>query len=456
MRRKTRIWRCWTTWNSNDDRRGVPDGAPRRFYLRSEPRRQPNLRKARKQFYAGSLRHVDGGVCRLVYCEHVCKLNILGHSEGITMRSRIRRLGLTVFFVWLVLFVPPAAAFPSYATTVTLSGAVLTASNPYGKNGGVGSASDWDLYFDTSAAMPVLHMKNAQLNTLNGLHSLLWANGDLVVELNGTNELSYTGLTFSSVIGFACEGTVTFRDGSDAGTGQLIVSISNSYPIFEVFGVAAVGGIVVESGILSISVYHPMNATALFAEDSIEISGGHTALFAEGQSAGAIDCSVFKLSGGEVQTTVNGMGSGAYALRFGSAQFTGGNGLFSTVENGYGAVWITPGAGSFTHSGGYATFSGGDGAFYFVTAATVTPAVTGDILVSEFPSGLDSVRWNSSMDPLASRGGYASPYRFAAFLPAPGLTQTGDVSAPWVWAGVAGLTVLAAAGVYFFIRRKPK
>jgi LPXTG-motif cell wall-anchored protein len=299
-------------------------------------------------------------------------------------------------------------------------------------------------------------MNGALLFTLNGFSSFLWADGDLVIELTGTNVLTYSGSAYTSIFGLGCDGTLTIRDGSGLGTGQLTISITNSDFHYEVHGISAGGGIVMESGRLGVILYHPTRAFALQAVTGISIQGGQTSLIISSPTAYAMDCSVFSLSGGIVQTTVNGMGSDSCALRFNSAQFSGGYGLFSTVEAGVGAIWNQPDTGTFTYSGGQVIFSGGDGALTFITSNIITPAVTGYIFVSEYPSGLDPVLWDATMDPLANRTLYVSPYTYVALFPAAQLPHTGDTGTPWLWAGIAGLAVLIAAGAYLFIRRKRK
>ena len=299
-------------------------------------------------------------------------------------------------------------------------------------------------------------MNGALLFTLNGFSSLLWADGDLVVELTGTNVLTYSGSVYASIFGLGCDGTLTIRDGSGVGTGQLTISITNADSHFEVHGISAGGGIVLESGRLGVILYHPTRATALQADTGIGIQGGQASLIISSPTACAAECAVFSLSGGIVQTTVNGMGSDSCALRFDSAQFSGGYGLFSTVESGVGAIWNQPDTGSFTYTGGQVIFSGGDGALTFITSNIITPAVTGTISVSEYPSGLDPVLWNASMAPLANRTSYVSPFTYVAFFPAAQLPQTGDTGVPWLWAGIAGLALLIAAGAVLFIRRKRK
>ncbi|MFH1513387.1 MAG: LPXTG cell wall anchor domain-containing protein [Bacillota bacterium] len=372
------------------------------------------------------------------------------------MRNRIIGFGLAAVLLAL-LCAPMASAFPSYATSVIVYGATLTSLSPYWKNGGGGDASDWNLFFDTSTAAPTLKMKNAVLGTLNASRYLVQANGDIVVELDGNNVLTYNGTMPGAIVGLGSSGSILIRDGAGGGTGSLSIAIVHSWPSSNTIGISVYGDeLLIDSGIIDVSVYDSHQAVALYSFDNINVRGGNLAALAwgDGNLVCTIACYMFRQSGGTVASTVNGTDVETTALFFSKAQFTGGYGLFSAVEIGFGALWDTPFPGEFYFTGGHVVFSGGDCALRFNTDSLINPDVAGDVYVSEFPSGLDKFLWNSTMDPLAANNSVPAVYGYVEMIGLASVPQTGDESVPWVWFFSGLLAAVCAAGVFLVLRRR--
>lgn len=353
-----------------------------------------------------------------------------------------------------------SAALAANATSVTLNGAVLNSSNPYWKNGGGGSASDWNLFFDTSTSTPTLRMKNAVLNTLNPSNYVVLADGDIIVELYGINSLSYDGSVSGSPIGLGSYGSLLIKDGTGTGTGSLTITINHSHLSSSYFTCGILNfsnGIVIDSGIINIGLADSNKATGIFAVGGLYVRGGATTIAASSKNTFGIETDLFQLSGGIVSATVNGFGTDVNAILFDGFLATGGFGAFIAVENGIGGLWEDPTAGDFRFLGGHVIFSAGDTALQFYTNSTLTPYVYGKIYVSDYPSGFDKVLWNASMGPLA--GNFTDPFAFP-YVEMIGygiseLPKTGDVSNPWLWVGVGlGALLLVGAAIFWFRRRK--
>jgi LPXTG-motif cell wall-anchored protein len=372
------------------------------------------------------------------------------------MRKVKIRYRITILFLALLFCIPTAYAYPSDATEVIIDGATLTASNPYWKNGGGGDASDWNLFFDTSTSAPTLRMKNAVLNSLNPNRYIVQADGDIIVELIGDNDLSYSGSAGgTSIVGLGSMGSILIKDGTGNGTGALTINIDHSPSHFSSVGIFNIGNeLVIDSGNLDISVYDSGEAFALYSGQDILIRGGSTQAFSWANLAYTVFCEQFRLTGGSIMATANGGSFISNGLFVGSALFSGGYGEFSSVESGNGAEWVVGAESAFRFSGGHVIFSGGNSALSFLTGSELDPDVAGTVYVSEFPSGMDKMLWNSSMDSLASYSSYFSPYRFVEMIGTASLPRTGDVMNPWLWLGIGTLALALGAGALLILRRK--
>ncbi|MFH1513386.1 MAG: hypothetical protein ABIG45_08560 [Bacillota bacterium] len=331
----------------------------------------------------------------------------------------------------------------------------MTALNKYWKIGGGGDASDWNLFFDTSTPTPTLRMKNVVLNTLTSSRYLVQADGNIIIELYGINTLTYSGSIIGSVSGLGSGGSMLIKDGTGNGTGSLTIVINRSAGTGVTYGIWNNNDeLIIDSGILDVSVYNPTAAIAVYSREDIHIRGGYTTALAWSTLANTIYCHLFRQSGGTVASAVNGTVVETTALFFSKAQFTGGYGLFSAVEIGFGALWDTPLPGEFYFTGGHVVFSGGDGALRFNTDSLINPDVVGDVYVSEFPSGLDKFLWNSTMDPLAANNSVPAVYGYVEMIGLASVPQTGDASMPWVWFFSGLLAAVCCAGAFLVLRRR--
>ncbi|MFH1513385.1 MAG: hypothetical protein ABIG45_08555, partial [Bacillota bacterium] len=310
-------------------------------------------------------------------------------------RDWITRVRMAVFVLALLLCLTASVALAANATGVSVDGAILTALNPYWKNGGGGSASDWNLFFDTSTPTPTLKMKDAVLDTLNPQYYLVLPDGDVIVELYGNNSLTYTGATPGIPVGLGAYGSILIKDGTADKTGSLNVNIHHSSATGLSAGIMNVNGdITIDSATVNITVNDSLMALGIAALNDTYIYGGQTTVSVSGYEAYGITTELFQLSGGTIAITADGTGYGICALVFEDTLITGGYGEFKTVEDGFGALWRWASSGTFRVLGGHVIFSAGYSALIFHTNETLTPDVNGDILVSEYGSGIDKSIWN--------------------------------------------------------------
>ncbi len=363
----------------------------------------------------------------------------------------------TIFLAVFLICMSASAALAANATLAEVNGVTINASSPYWNNSGGGSSADWNAYLDTSTSPATLWLKNAVINTMNSYDELLYADGDLVLKLLGHSFLTYSGNTAISPAGIAVEGNLWIRDGTADGTGILNISIDNTLPALDSFGIITYNSLTIESGALDIFVDDSFGSFGLFAEfgESITIRGGTTDVYVSGAYTEGVSADLFSLSGGEITSTVDGLDPDSSALLFLDALITGGYGEFTNVNAGYGAVWAWADYGYFRVIDGHVIFSGEEYALFFDTDHILVPYVTDRIYVSTNASGAGKLVWNPALGILAGYDLDDSVYRYVEMigngLPA---MQTGDIYRPWLWAGISLIALLAAGSAFVWYKKR--
>ena len=369
--------------------------------------------------------------------------------------KRIRWISAVALFL---LCMSASAALAAGATYAEVNGVTINASSPYWNNSGGGSSADWNAYFDTSTSPATLWLKDAVITTMNSYDELLYADGDLVLKLLGHSFLEYSGDTAISPAGIAVKGNLWIRDGTADGTGILNISIDNTSPVFDSYGITTFNSLTIESGAIDIYVDDSFESYGLFAEyeKSIFIRGGTTDVYASGFYIEGVSADLFSLSGGKITSTADGVDPDSVALVFLDALITGGYGEFTSINQGYGAAWAWADFGYFRVIDGRVVFSGEDGALFFDTDRILTPHVTDRIYASTNLSGAGKFIWDSTKGILAGYNLENSDYHYVEMIgngvPLP---ETGDESRPWLWigAGLAALLLGGAAAIWFRRRK---
>ena len=148
--------------------------------------------------------------------------------------TRIRRICRLLVFLFCM---SASAALAAGATLAEVNGVTIDASSPYWNNSGGGSSADWNAYLDTGTSPATLWLKDAVMNAMNSYDELLYADGDLVLKLLGHSFLAYSGNTAISPAGIAVEGNLWIQDGTADGSGILNISIDNTSPVMDSFGI---------------------------------------------------------------------------------------------------------------------------------------------------------------------------------------------------------------------------
>ena len=369
--------------------------------------------------------------------------------------KRIRWIFVVILFL---LCMSASAALAANATYAEINGVTIDASSPYWNNSGGCSSADWNAYFDTSTSPATLWLKDAVVNTINSYDELLYADGDLVLKLLGHSFLEYSGNTASSPAGVVVEGNLWIRDGTADGTGILNISIDNTSPAVDSYGIITLFSLTIESGTIDIFVDYSFESYGLYAEygEGIFIRGGTTDVYASGAYIEGISAYRFSLSGGEITSTADGVDPDSVALLFLDALITGGYGEFTNVNAGYGAVWVWADFGYFRVIDGRVVFSGEDGALFFDTNRILVPYVTDRIYASTDLSGAGKFIWDSTKGILAEYYLDTSDYHYVEMIGSGvPLPETGDESRPWLWV-VVGLAALLLGGAAVIWLKKHK
>ena len=361
--------------------------------------------------------------------------------------STLSAVILAVFFLWI-----PAAPCASAAggTDVWVNNVYLSTGSPYWKNGDLpASADDWNAYYDDSTS--TLTLKDAVITnayTAPSGAALIFADGPLHLVLTGASTLSRTETVSPTLNGVCALGALTV-----SGSGSLEIALSDPVALSTVSGLVSADTITVNAGSQSINIggRFTFGLSALFG---LVIAGGDTEIEANGSEQSIllyVDNGGFRMSGGTFWGAALSDVSAAGIASLGVV-FTGGEGEFYAQSAGFavGLFNLNP---VLYVSGGHFKFAGD-------TWALTAPISSSDPLdlrlnnvktyVSETADSFAKRLWTSEADGrLVTTIGNFSPFLYAEFQ-GTGITaapQTGDVSRPWLWAGIALLSLLGAAGL---------
>jgi hypothetical protein len=352
-----------------------------------------------------------------------------------------------------------SAALAADATSVYVGGDLLNAASPYWKNGGGGSASDWNVFFDTGTSVPTLRMNGASVTTVSGVGALLQINGDIQIELLGSNSLSASVTSYAYPAGILVDGDLTVTDATADHSGSLSIEIRHSYPSSYAYSdgiyVAGSGKFTMESGTVRITLDDTNIAYGVYASNGLYIHGGAIVVESTAPIAYAVPVDYFTMTGGSIEVTINATNSVSRALRFNEALITGGYGKFVSTGNGYAMRWTPTTTKMFRVIGGQMIFSSENDALFFVTDETLIPYASGGIMASPSGSGSGKFRWSDSMGVLASNNLQTSSYHYVELLGGGAtIPETGDASRPWLWVGVGLAGLLIAGGLLIWVLKR--
>ncbi len=369
--------------------------------------------------------------------------------------KRTRRFAtvfIVVTFLSLFLALPSASAAASevWVNNVKLDSSAYYLANGSGTATTTKPASGGYVYFNASAGTLTLY--NAQLNTphLQSYESLLFANGDLTIILTGTNTLQYTATSTSGTyMGIYVQGLLTVT-GSGSAAIQMNSTSTSGAVLYGIYS----HDMKIESGTLSAQVSGYGQVFGIDSYFDILITGGSITLNCEGVYAIAVlaQAGDFTMSGGSVTATSN-TEANAMGLSAGNLTLICGEGTFSgfgadNSEGGY----INANNGAFTVLGGHFIFKGSTSALRSGYSTYTTSLNNITTYVSASSSGSGKSLWKTAADGVLVKSPAAvSPFRYAEFIGPDCYAvppQTGDSSAPWLWAGMALFALLFAAEIF--------
>lgn len=359
------------------------------------------------------------------------------------MSKRTGRKLLVLVLAWFIsgCFGLPAAS-ANGGTEVWVNNVWLNSASPYWKNGNAtASADDWNAYFNAAAS--TLTLKNAIVNTPSdttvdaATQALVYVDGDITVVLEGDCVLSYAGAYGIKIAGIYASGTLTVTGGGSLS--MQITATANQ----NVMGFTGTNALTVEGGALDLLLTSSFATAAFVSGNTILFSGGSAVAVCDGLFARVFNVSggTLRITGGAVKGIARSTGQGnAIAVLATSAYLEGGQAfLIATAsEIAYGFL-----VGEFT-----LVVTGGD----FATSGTtnaVYPLTGGNLLLtgrsiygseSRTGSGLRLIlpgRSTMQTVPLSD----LSAYRYLWFTADAEIPRTGDGSMPWLWAGIALLTL---------------
>jgi len=361
--------------------------------------------------------------------------------------------------VLFLLFMASSQALAANATEVMVENIILDGLTPgqiYWKNDGSGgTANDYNVFFDLSTAMPTLRLKDAEINELSFINSMLATNGDIILEFTGSNLITYAGTDAADILGIYVRGELMIIDATTYGTGSLTIDITHGADNEMTDAVyAESGSITVESGTINVSVYDGSRACGLYADHDININGGKTTVSVTSDAArGLYAYDLFSMSGGAVVASITADEWDSAALAAHNILVTGGSGKFSASGAAVGGFWEIADTGEFRVTGGRIIFTSKIEALLFDTNNTLTPDVSEEILVSTYNSGDGKTAWNSSMGPLAGSY-YDYPDYLYVELTGTLIPLTGDAARPWLWLFIGFAALLAGGGAGLLLRKK--
>ncbi|MBN1776845.1 MAG: LPXTG cell wall anchor domain-containing protein [Clostridiales bacterium] len=378
------------------------------------------------------------------------------------MRKRVRKVAAFVLVALLLLLLALPSASAAGATEVIINGVKLDASLPYWQNGSATASATvpvggWNAYFDVSTSTLSLDDALADITErITGYpeltRGLVQSNGDLTLELYGTSTLVFSGGTKDDpyeTVGFYVEGSLSVY-----GNGTINIPISTRY---DVYGMIADGTLEIVSGDINITLNADHSCCGMMArraqiligggnvdiqcvadeclgcymiDDGFRMTGGNLSIQTQstGTLAYGIDCSTISLEGGTTDVLAHGVGTTvASRYKYGNFVATGGNHVLA------GDLWAI--------GRGYGTQSPDQ------------PAAGMRVYVSEATDGRGKWQWLSSADgELAVYGSSLAPFHYVEFIYTP--PATGDSSNPLLWAGIAVLCILLAAGTITLRRQR--
>ncbi len=372
----------------------------------------------------------------------------------------IRKMIVVVLVAALLpLCVCVPSALAAGAASVWVNNMELTASAQYLANGSTLAsatppASGGYAYFNSATS--TLTLNNAVINTpyefvMLGISTwyMVFAVGDLTIDLVGENSISYTlsGHSYSSIFGIgANNGSLMI-----GGTGSLKdLHIINSSLESYAIGLYAGRDLTIGSGSLNIIAQATESAYGIVALNVI-VTGGQTQIEAIGrQIVHGIELpgTQFRMTAGTLSVTATASYATAIPLYYvNDISMEGGDATFSgsAPSEGYGAMIYSD---TVNYSGGNFTYIGAEFALRREVGGAITYNLTdGAVYVSENTDGSSLRLWSAAADGALEN----SAFRYVKFVPiykaAADIPQTGDSFNPWLWAVIAVLcTLLGAAG----------
>jgi len=371
-----------------------------------------------------------------------------------------RHFRLAAFAFVIFLCMAAASALAADASHVYINGDTLTAASPEWRNAGSAPGADWNAYFDTSTSVPTLRLRGAYVDTFYGSRMLLGADGDLVIELLGSNTLNASSLLAETYpAGILVQGSLTIRDATTDGSGSLSVTIQHQYYYGSVDGIYLEnnGNLVIESGTVSMSLTDNYSAYAIYSAGTLQLLGGEITITTTAPNIKAVGVRQLLMAGGTIVVTANSESLNSYALFFKEASITGGYGKFSVVGNGNALRCDLAAVQAFRVINGRMIFSADCPALLFTTDQNPVPYAAGGILVSTVRSGAGKTTWYSSMGILASSNTQTSSFHYVEMVGgAVSTPDTGDRSKPWLWLGIGVLALGVGVAVLVLLLRRKK
>ncbi len=372
------------------------------------------------------------------------------------------RIRIAVLIFVLLLCLGATAALAAGAADVQLNGTLLTAADPYWKNGGGGSAADWNAFFDTSTSTPTLRLKDAVINDTNGDGKYISADGDLNIALTGNSSIGGSPNAYDGPVGIFVNGNLKISDGSGNGSGTLTIQITHAHSAPSVLDGIMVGdpaySFTMESGALHIILSDTDESYGIVPGGQLIVNGGVLTVNSSAPKVFAVQAPQLTVTNGTFNVTANASTPqfGAVTIWFAEALITGGECRFTSLSDASGLAWAAGQPEDFRVTGGRVIVSGLLDAMYFDTPDTVVPIVTGSILVSENSSGAGMFVWDPSKGQLASNQSGPSMFRYVELRGyKDDYPQTGDSASLWLWLGVGlGALLLGGAAFVWFRRRK--
>ncbi len=356
----------------------------------------------------------------------------------------------------LTLCISLSTALAANSTSVILNCAKLTAANPYWVNGtevalATPPASGWNAYFDVESN--TLMLNNADVNLPSsvsvypGDQVLVYADGDISLELTGDSTGSFSSSLYSRIIGLAAGGSLSI-----GGSGNIDIQVENIKDSSTTFGIKSEGDLSILSGNVTVDSQSSYLAFGISTRYDTLFAGGNVQVNTESSIANNVYCYMgdFRMTGGSLTlvTESKGLLSAGINVVQGTISLEGGtaNVLANYGSDTYALFFQSD---HFSYTGGNYTFTGIKSAMRY-TGHQTAPAYAidgGTVHVSEYLSGDYPTVWRSGVDGmLASNNTDTSPFKFVQFVENVYVPQTGDADRPLLWLGISASTLLGMFG----------